>query len=412
MPTDAASGARAAADTAARTAYGRLLAILARRSGDLATAEDALADAFARALEVWPSSGVPDRPEAWLLTTARRRLIDLARRTAVRTRAEPELAVLMDRIAETLETGAPPDERLALLLACASPKIDADLHTPLMLQMVLGLDAARIGSAFLVAPGAMGQRLSRGKAKIRAAGLAFEPADSTLLPDRIEPVLRAIYAAYTAGFTLAGEDPGRARDLSGEALFLARLVAQLAPETADAHGLHGLIAHCEARAPARRGGEDGAFIPLADQDVALWDAELINEAEAALRRALSLAPPGRFALEAAIQSVHADRRRTGGVNWRAAAALYDRLVESGAGLGAHIARACAHGEVFGPQVALGQLEALSAATGEHQPFYAAHAHWLAAAGRVAEARAAYMRAADLSTDPAVRAFLQARAAQF
>lgn len=409
MEADRAREARAAADSAARNAYGKLVAILTRHGGDLAAAEDALADAFTSALEAWPRSGTPDRPEAWLLTAARRRLTDLARKRAVRARAEPELAVLMARTEQSAQSGGLPDERLALLLACADPLIDPALHTPLMLQVVLGLDAARIGSAFLASPAAMGQRLARGKAKIRAAGLRFETPDGADLPARLAPVLKAIYAAYTAGFDMVGEDVRRARDLSAEALFLARLAARLAPGAAEAQGLLALIAHCEARAPARRGA-DGAFIPLSDQDPALWDAGLTAEGEAALRRALALAPPGRFALEAAIQSVHAERRRLGATNWRAAAALYDSLILTGAGLGAHIARACAHGEAFGPQAALDLLQALQAGT-DHQPYFAACAHWLAAAGRAPEARAAYARAAALSADPALRAFLQGRAAQ-
>ena len=410
MAADAASTARAAADFAARTAYGRLLAALARRTRDLPSAEDALADAFAKAIEAWPRTGVPDAPEAWLLTTARRRLVDLARRTAVRAKAQPELVVLLDRLWEAADTGALPDDRLALMIACAHPEIDEVLHTPLMLQAVLGLDAARIGSAFLVSPAAMGQRLSRGKAKIRAAGVSFEIPDAGALPGRLEPVLQALYAAYTAGFDLVGEEPGKARDLSKETLYLAGLLAQLAPRAAEAHGLFALISLCEARAPARRGA-GGAFIPLADQDTGRWDAALIDQGETALRQALCLASPGRFALEAAIQSVHAERRKTGATNWRAAAALYDQLVETGAGLGAHIARACAHGEAFGPDAALDQLDGLALDAGDHQPYHAARARWLAAADRTADARAAYDRAMALTTDPAVRAFLRERATQ-
>lgn len=402
--------ARAAAETAARTAYGRLLAILARRTRDLETAEDALADAFARALETWPRTGPPVRPDAWLLTTARRRLTDLARRTAVRTKAQPELMVLMDRLNETAGADRLPDERLALLLACARPEIDPALHTPLMLQTVLALDAACIGAAFLVTPAAMGQRLSRAKAKIRAAGLAFETPGAEALPGRLPPVLQAIYAAYTTGYDLVGEEPVRGRDLSAEALYLARLVADLAPDAAEAHALYALIAHCEARAPARRGA-GGGFTPLAEQDPALWDPRLIEAAETALRQALSLAPAGRFALEAAIQSVHAERRRTGATNWRAAAALYDQLAEIGAGLGAHVARACAHGEAYGAEAALTLLASLQAEAGDHQPFHAARAHWLAQAGRTGAAREAYARASGLSADPAVRAFLDGRRAQ-
>ncbi|MEQ8403803.1 MAG: sigma factor [Oceanicaulis sp.] len=410
MTAETGQAARAAADFAARTAYGRLLAVLSRRTKDIAAAEDALSDAFARALETWPRSGVPDNPEAWLITAARRRLTDLARRAAVRAKAEPELVLLLGRLGAAAETGALPDARLGLMLACADPAIDARLHTPLMLQVVLGLDAARIGALFLVSPAAMGQRLSRGKARIKAAGLAFEaPAAETLAP-RLAPVLDAVYAAYTAGADVAGAAPGRAGDLLDEALYLSRLLTELAPQAAEAHGLYALICHCQARAAARRGA-DGAYIPLAEQDPTLWDVALIDAGEAALRRSLALAPPGRFALEAAIQSVHAERRKTGATNWPAAAALYDRLILAGAGLGGHVARACAHGEAFGAEAALSLLAPLVAQARDHQPFHAAHAHWLARAGRRAKARTAYDRAAALSPDPGVRAFLQDRKRQ-
>ncbi|XBQ16914.1 MAG: DUF6596 domain-containing protein [Oceanicaulis sp.] len=407
-PARSETAGRAAAEAAARNAYGKLLASLVRRTRDLAAAEDALADAFAAALERWPEDGPPDRPEAWLLTTARRKLIDRSRRDAVRREAEPQLALLTDGLAEAAEAGALPDHRLGLMLACADPAIDPGLRTPLMLQVVLGLDAARIGSAFLVSPAAMGQRLSRGKAAIKQAGLVFDPPGADALPARLAPVLDAVYAAYGAGWEApAGE--GKVRDLTEEARFLARLITELSPGAAEAWALFALIEYCEARAPARRDGE-GRFVPLSDQDPALWDGAAIARAETALKHALGLAPPGRYALEAAIQSVHAERRLTGRTNWPAAASLYDALHQSGeAGLGAQIARACAHGEAFGADAALGLLEGLHAA--DHQPLEAARAHWLAAAGRLEDARAAYDRAAALSADPAVREFLSRRRAQ-
>ena len=399
--------ARAAAETAARDAYGRLLGLLSRRTGDLAGAEDALSGAFEAALRAWPEGGVPDQPEAWLLTAARRRLTDADRRAAVRRAAEPALTVLADEAAARQPPDWP-DERLALMTACARPEIEPAMHAPLMLQVVLGLDATRIASAFLVKPATMGQRLSRAKARIREAGLAFERPPPDQLAKALEPVLDAIYAAYGAGWDGSGAGEAAVRGLTEEAGFLAGLAARLAPHSGEAHGLVALIAHCQSRAHARREAS-GAFVPLEDQDPQAWNADLIALGETALRRALTCGPPGRFALEAAIQSVHAERRVTGRTNWPAAAALYDALMATGrAGMGAAVARASAHGRAFGAARALAELEALADAGQDYQPFHAARGHWRAAAGDVCGARAAYARAAALSADPAVRRFLQAR----
>jgi RNA polymerase sigma-70 factor (ECF subfamily) len=303
-----------------------------------------------------------------------------------------------------------PDERLALMTACARPEIEPSIRAPLMLQVVLGLDAARIASAFLVKPATMGQRLSRAKARIREAGLTFERQDPDQLPAMLEPVLDAIYAAYGAGWDGMDGDQQAATGLTEEGAFLASLAARLAPDSGEAHGLVALIAHCEARAGARRSA-DGAYVPLDDQDPQDWNTDLIALGEAALRRALACGPPGRFALEAAIQSVHAERRLTGRTNWPAAAALYDALMETGrAGLGAAVARASAHGRAFGPDQALRQVEALGATAADYQPLHAARGYWLAELGEAGAARRAYQRAAALSRDPAVRAYLSQRAA--
>lgn len=392
------------AEAVARTSYGRLVASLARRWSDLARAEDALSDAFERALQSWPQTGLPDQPEAWLLKTAHRRLIDGARQSGVQTRAEPEIERLLDELSESSDPDALPDDRLGLMLACAHPDLDPTLHTPLMLQAVLGLDAARIGAAFLVSPAAMGQRLSRGKTRLRERGARFEQPGKEQLRTLITPLLDAIYAAYGTGWDEIGASESRVRGLAGEALYLSRLLTGLAPEIAEVWGLYALIAHCEARTPARRDAA-GRFVPLSDQDPDVWNAALINQAETALRRSLKLAPPARYALEASIQSVHAERRLTGQTNWLAAAALYDALIRHSANLGALTARACAHGEAFGAERALERLSELQAQAADYQPYWAALAHWLARAGRSADAASAYDRAIALSGDPAVRAYL-------
>ncbi|MBN8893110.1 MAG: hypothetical protein J0H91_22745 [Rhodospirillales bacterium] len=308
--------ARAAAEAAARASYGRLVAWLAARTRDVAAAEDALADAFAAALRTWPARGVPDRPEAWLLTTARRNLGHAARHRLVRAAAAPTLHLLATAAQDRDEAGAFPDERLKLLFVCAHPAIDPAMHTPLMLQSVLGLDAARIAAAFVVAPAAMGQRLVRAKAKIRDAGIRFAVPGPADLPARLAPVLDAVYAAFGTAWDAPprGEEPGGpAANLGEEAIWLARLIASLLPEEPEALGLLALLLHCQARQPARR--DAAGFVPLSAQDPALWSAPLIAEAEAALLRACALGRIGRFQLEAAIQSAHAGRARGAAVDW-------------------------------------------------------------------------------------------------
>ena len=255
--------ARRAVERAARDSYGRLVAFLAARSRDVAAAEDALGDAFRAALEAWPRTGIPTRPEAWLLTAARRRLIDRTRHAGVHDAALPTLLAAADE-AEDAATGDSifPDERLALLFVCAHPAIDAAARTPLMLQVVLGLDAARIASAFLVQPGAMSRRLVRAKAKIRDAGIRFALPDAGDLPDRLDAVLGAIYAAYGSGWDdVAGADPRR-RGLAAEAIDLGRLLVGPAagragsarPARADAplRGAPGRAARCGRRLRAAR----------------------------------------------------------------------------------------------------------------------------------------------------------------
>lgn len=394
--------ARAAAERAARGSYGRLVALLAARSGDIAAAEDALADAFAAALRVWPDRGVPDRPEAWLLTAARRTLGHGHRHDKVRDAAAAPLRLLAE---ECADLGSDfPDERLRLLFVCAHPAIDEGVRTPLMLQTVLGLDAQRIAAAFLVAPAAMGQRLVRAKAKIRDARIPFEPPDTQALPERLGPVLAAVYAAYGSAWD-AGPGADAPHSLAGEALFLARLLADLLPEEPEAKGLLALLLHCEARADARRIG--GAYVPLAEQDPARWSRPTIGEAEALLRAAAMAGRPGRYQTEAAIQSWHVAARARG-ADPAALALLYDHLAAATPALGVLVARAAAHGEARGAEAGLALLDALEPdRVRSYQPYWAARAHLLRVAGQ--EATPAYDRAIGLATDPAVRAFLAARA---
>lgn len=404
--------ARRAVELAARDSYSRLVAFLAARSRDVAAAEDALADAFHAALETWPRTGVPEKPEAWLLTAARRRLIDGARHARVHADAVPTLLAVADEAQDLASTDTMfPDERLKLLFICAHPAIDAGARTPLMLQTVLGLDAARIASAFLVRPSAMGQRLARAKAKIRDAGIAFELPESKELPPRLDAVLQAIYAAYGSGWDdVAGADPRR-KGLAVEAIDLGRVLLRLMPAEPEAMGLLALMLHCEARRDARRTAA-GGYVPLSEQDVARWSRPMIEEAERLLMAAEQVGQVGRFQLEAAIQSVHARRARTGLTDWEAIALLYEGLVRLAPTIGALVGRAAAVAEARGAATGWALLEAIPAeATKSYQPYWALAAHLLMRMQRSGEAGAAYSRAIGLCEDPAMREFLARQAPQ-
>jgi len=395
------SEAALTAERAARDGYGRLLAWLAARGQGIAAAEDALADAFAAALATWPRDGVPERPEAWLLTAARRRLLDGQRRRATATAAEPTLrhAALL---AEDSEADAIPDHRLALLLACAAPEVERGAQAPLMLQVVLGLDAARIASAFLLSPTAMGQRLVRAKRRIAASGARFAMPGREVVAARLPAVLEAIYAAYAAG----AQDPGNGGALAGEALWLARIAAALAPDEAEAAGLAALLLHLEARRAAARDAA-GRYVPLSAQDPGAWDGAMQDEAEGWLRRAFAKGAPGRFQWEAAVQSVHAARRVTGRTEWPEILLLYDALLAATGSPVVAVNRAVALAEVRGAVAGLAALRDAGAdgRLAGYQPFWAALAALAERAGDAAEASAARQRAAGLAHDPAVRAFL-------
>lgn len=400
--------ARAAAERAARHHYGRLLAWLAWQWRDIAGAEDALGEAFARALARWPADGVPDAPQAWLLAVARRELLMAARRQ--RLADDPTLRVLFPNEDDaTPDAQAVPDERLRLMFVCAHPAIDAGVRSALMLQVVLGLDAARIASAFLVKPEAMGKRLSRAKTKIRETGIRFEEPEARELHERVAAVLEAVYGAYTLHW---GDVDDAARgQLAEEALYLAELVAAHLPSQPEALGLAALLGLCEARRPASRDAA-GAFVVLDEQDPARWNAVLERRAEDALARAAALASPGPYQLEACIQAAHMHGRRVGRVPWEAIVTLYAALLALAPSVGAHIGHAAATARSTGdPAVGLALLDALDAVqVAQHQPWWAARAHLLAAAGRRADAVEAYGRALALTAQPAVREWLAARLA--
>lgn len=389
----------------ARESYGRLVAYLSVNTHDLAGAEDALSEALLKALTAWPRDGVPQNPEAWLLTTARRALVDFFRHQRVVSDAEPDLLLLTENFAEdTLETNYP-DERLKLMFVCTHPAIDPAMHTPLMLQTVLGLDAVRIAGAFLIPPKTMGQRLVRAKTKIRDAGIRFEVPEAHELPERLDAVLQAIYAAFGIGWDdMAGADQ-RGRGLADEAIWLARVLLQLRPAEAEVQGLLALMLHCEARRDARR-DPYGRFVPLSEQDPKLWFLPLIEEAESHLAEASKAGRPGRFQLEAAIQSVHAERARSGRIEWTAIVSFYEQLIRISPAIGMRTAYAAALAEADRAEVALAVLDAIDQdAISAYQPYWAVRAHLLDVLGKTADSKHAYDRAIGLAEDPAIREFL-------
>jgi len=392
----------------ARESYGRLVAYLSSNTRDVASAEDALSNALVAALTTWPRDGVPQNPEAWLLTAARHSFIDHVRHRQVAEASEPTLLLLREQSQEMTLSPEFPDERLKLLFVCAHPAIDPAMHTPLMLQTVLGMDAVRIAHAFLISPTTMGQRLVRAKTKIRESGIQFEVPLERELPQRLEAVLEAIYAAFGIGWDdMAGVDQ-RGRDLAEEAVWLGRVLLQLMPGEAEVRGLLALMLHCEARRSARR-GPAGRYVPLLEQDSQQWSLPLIKEAESHLAEASSRGRAGRFQLEAAIQSVHAERARSGRTEWAAIMLFYEQIVRISPTLGTWTGYAAAVGEANGPDAGLAVLDGIDPHdVPAFQPYWAVRAHLLQRLGKTSEAAHAFDRAIGLAEDPAVRQFLLQR----
>ena len=400
---------RRAAENAARTSYGRLVAYLARAWRDVAAAEDALAEAFAQALDSWPTKGVPANPDAWLMVAARNRLRDGARARKTREQMASSLMVLAPTETEDMPKIA--DKRLELMFVCGHQAIDAAARTPLMLQTVLGLTAERIASSFLVSPDTMGRRLSRAKVRIKDTGIAFEVPGEDELGERMGNVLEAIYAAYGQGWDSTGSDDQTRKGLTEEAIWLARVLVELRPADAEALGLLALMLFCESRNAARR--VEGRYVPLAEQDTALWDLPMAREAEDKLRTAGGLKQPGRFQLEAAIQSVLVQSRLTGAdlrLPWWT---LHGQLAQRAPTIGNLVGLAAATAEVHGHEAGLHELAQLpEAMTGDYQPFWALKAQLLQKKATDRQATAtAFRRAIGLTEDGAVRAYLIGKSTQ-
>jgi RNA polymerase sigma-70 factor (ECF subfamily) len=403
-----AEAAGRAAERVARESYGRLLAFLAARTRDVAGAEDALSEAFAAALRLWPVDGVPDNPDAWLLTVARRRQTDQLRRRQTRSAGEEHLSLIADELdAAAAEAGPIPDRRLALMFACAHPAIERGMRAPLILQTTLGMTAEDIAAAFLIPPATMGQRLVRAKTRIRDAGIPFSIPGTEELGERLGAVLDAIYAAYSKGWNEIG-DTG-VPEIAEEAIWLGRLVVSLLPDEPEAKGMLALMLYAEARRPARRSAA-GASVPLEEQDTSLWDDSLIAHAEQLLRDANLGGPTGRYQIEAAIQSAHTARRLGGLNNWPVIVQLYDHLLVLTRSPVVVLNRAVARAEADGPDAALADLAPIADDKRmlSYQPYWAARGHLLARADRPTEAAEAFTVAIGLTTDEAVRTYLQSK----
>ncbi len=403
--------AHSTADAVARRSYGKLVAFLAARTKDVTAAEDALSEAFLAALADWPINGCPGNPEAWLLTVARRKVIDGFRGQRRHEMANEELRVMAEGLEAAATAAEIPDQRLALMFACTHPAIDEGIRAPLILQVVLGLDAKAIASSFLMSPAAMSKRLVRAKDKIRQAGIPFRVPEREELAGRLDTVLDAVYAAFAEGWTDPGGTDAARRDLSEEAMFLARLVTELLPAEPEALGLLALMLHAEARRRARRNAE-GQYVPLVKQDPELWNPQMIMEAEALLRRASTLSSVGRYQLEAALQSAHVYRCRTGEKNWPEVVRLYDALFAVAASPVVATNRALAIAEEQGASAGLDAMPdaASDARLAGYQPYWAARAELLARSGAREEARDAYEMAIGLERDDSVRRFLRQRQA--
>jgi RNA polymerase sigma-70 factor (ECF subfamily) len=385
-----------------REEHGRAVATLIRLLGDVSLAEEAVADAFAVAVERWQQDGVPPNPGGWIVTTAKRRAIDRLRRESSRE-ARHAQALLLHAQDERQEVGPVHDDRLRLLFTCCHPALALEARVALTLRLLGGLETPHIARAFLVPEATLAQRLVRAKKKIRDAGIPYRvPADEDL-PERLHGVLAVVYLVFTEGHSASDGDDLTRVDLCAEAIRLARLMVALMPDEPEALGLLALLLLTEARRPARV-GPDGALVLLPDQDRSLWDAALVEEGQQLVRACLRRGAPGPYQLQAAIAAVHSD----GATDWRQVLALYDQLLAMAPGPVVALNRAVALAEVEGPAAALLAVEELDLPA--YQPFHAVRAELLARTGRLAEAAQAYDRAVALSGNAVEREHLERRRA--
>ena len=399
--------AAAAIARAYRHEWARVIATLARRLGDLDTAEEAAAEAFAVAVERWPVDGVPPNPGAWLTTTAYRKGIDRIRRESKRDAKQEESHRLRDL--DVAPAGDIDDDRLRLLFTCCHPALAIESRVALTLRMVGGLTVPEIARAFLVQESAMGQRITRAKAKIRTAGIPYRVPAAAELPERVSGVLAVLFLVFNEGYlaTGAGSDPVR-EDLTAEAIRLTRLVHDLLPDDGEVVGLLALMLLTEARRPARV-SSTGELVTLVEQDRGSWDVGLVGEGHRLVRQRLDAGEaPGPYQLLAAINAVHTSAREARDTDWSQIVALYDQLARLDASPVVSLNRAIAVAEVDGPDVALAIVDRLAESLAGYHALHAARADLLRRLGRGREARAAYDRAIDLAGNSAEIAYLSRR----
>ena len=399
--------AAAAIARAYRHEWARVIATLARRLGDLDTAEEAAAEAFAVAVERWPVDGVPPNPGAWLTTTAYRKGIDRIRRESKRDAKQEESHRLRD--GDVAPAGDIDDDRLRLLFTCCHPALAIESRVALTLRMVGGLTVPEIARAFLVQESAMGQRITRAKAKIRTAGIPYRVPAAAELPERVSGVLAVLFLVFNEGYlaTGPGSDPVR-EDLTAEAIRLTRLVHDLLPDDGEVTGLLALMLLTEARRPARV-SSTGELVTLVEQDRGSWDVGLVGEGHRLVRQRLDAGEaPGPYQLLAAINAVHTSAREARDTDWSQIVALYDQLARLDASPVVSLNRAIAVAEVDGPDVALALVDRLAESLAGYHALHAARADLLRRLGRGREARAAYDRAIDLAGNSAEIAYLSRR----
>jgi RNA polymerase sigma-70 factor, ECF subfamily len=391
--------------------WARVVASLARRFGDLDVAEEAAAEAFATAVQRWPADGVPPNPGAWLTTTANRKAIDRLRRESKRDDKQKEAQLVYDDDPPE-PLGAIDDERLRLIFTCCHPALSLEARVALTLRMVGGLTVPEIARAFLVQETTVGQRITRAKAKIKAARIPYRVPSAEDLPTRVSAVLAVLFLVFNEGYLASGPDTDPIRhDLTTEAIRLTRLIHALLPDDGEATGLLALMLLTEARRTARISAS-GELVSLTDQDRDTWDAALITEGHYLVRERLAAAaagvPPGRYQILAAINAVHTSARHVRDTDWSQVVALYDQLVRLDPSPIVALNRAIAVAELDGPEVALAITDRLEHTLAAYHPYHATRADLLRRLGRNEESRAAYDKAIELAGNPAETAALTRR----